>query len=64
MLILVKQIKLPFNRSAGGIPLELAYMTALIQEKGIKTHVRDFPIERGTWKDVEGELPKSFYYNI
>lgn len=38
------------------IPLELAYMAALIQEKGIATRLRDFPIERGTWKDVEAEL--------
>ncbi|HHT9113658.1 MAG TPA: B12-binding domain-containing radical SAM protein [Candidatus Wunengus sp. YC65] len=40
------------------IPMELAYMAALLQEKGIETRLRDFPIERGTWGDVEVELRK------
>lgn len=42
------------------IPLELAYMAALIEGKGIETRLRDFPIEKGTWKDVEVELTEFF----
>ena len=38
------------------IPLELAYMAAIIQGKGITTHLRDFPIERATWEGVGREL--------
>lgn len=38
------------------IPLELAYMAALTKKKGIETYLRDFPIERKTWEDMEVEL--------
>lgn len=38
------------------IPMELAYMAALVQEKGINVRLRDFPIEKGTWEDVKLEL--------
>lgn len=38
------------------IPMELAYMAALVQEKGIEARLRDFPMERGTWQDVKAEL--------
>lgn len=40
-------------------PLDLAYMAAMLEQKGFACHIRDFAAEKTGWEEVEEEL-KSF----
>ncbi len=37
-------------------PLDLAYMSAILEENGFECRMQDYPVEEGTWLDVEKDL--------
>lgn len=37
-------------------PLDLAYMSAILEENGIECRMSDYPVEGGTWKEVVEDI--------
>ncbi|UCD34786.1 MAG: radical SAM protein [Nitrospiraceae bacterium] len=50
------QVSLKGVSNAPRPPLDLAYMSAVLEEKGIECRMRDYPVEGGSWQDVEEEI--------
>ena len=38
------------------MPLDLAYMAAILENEGFTCIVKDYPAENGTWNDFRGDL--------
>ncbi len=50
------QVSLKGVSNAPRPPLDLAYMSAVLEEKGIECMMRDYPVENGTWEDVKKDI--------
>jgi hypothetical protein len=50
------QVSLKGVSNAPRPPLDLAYMSAVLEEEGIECRMRDYPVEEGTWQDVEKDI--------
>lgn len=50
------QVSLKGVSNAPRPPLDLAYMSAVLEEEGIECRMRDYPVEQGTWQDVEDDI--------
>ncbi|MBI4683200.1 MAG: radical SAM protein [Nitrospirae bacterium] len=50
------QVSLKGVSNAPRPPLDLAYMSAVLEENGIECRMRDYPVEDGTWQDVEEDI--------
>ena len=53
------QVSLKGVSNAPRPPLDLAYMSAVLEEKGIECKMQDYPVEGGTWDTVIQDI-KSF----
>jgi radical SAM superfamily enzyme YgiQ (UPF0313 family) len=50
------QVSLKGVSNAPRPPLDLAYMSAVLEEKGVECKMRDYPVEKGTWEDVKEDI--------
>ncbi len=50
------QVSLKGVSNAPRPPLDLAYMSAVLEEKGVECRMRDYPVENGTWQDVKADI--------
>ncbi|UCH45759.1 MAG: radical SAM protein, partial [Nitrospiraceae bacterium] len=50
------QVSLTGVSNAPRPPLDLAYMSAVLEEKGIECRMRDYPVEEGSWQDVVDDI--------
>ena len=53
------QVSLKGVSNAPRPPLDLAYMSAILEENGFECMMRDYPVEGGTWQSVDDDI-KSF----
>ncbi len=50
------QVSLKGVSNASRPPLDLAYISAILEENGIECRMRDYPVENGTWQDAEEDI--------
>ncbi len=50
------QVSLKGVSNAPREPLDLEYMAAVLEENGCVCQMRDYPVENGTWQDVENDI--------
>jgi radical SAM superfamily enzyme YgiQ (UPF0313 family) len=50
------QVSLAGVSNAPRPPLDLGYMSAVLEESGYQCWMKDYPVENGTWQDVEEDI--------
>jgi anaerobic magnesium-protoporphyrin IX monomethyl ester cyclase len=50
------QVSLKGVSNAPRPPLDLAYMSAILEENDFECKMRDYPVENGAWQDVEDDI--------
>jgi len=50
------QVSLKGVSNAPRPPLDLAYMSAILEQNGYPCMMKDYPVENGTWQDVEKDI--------
>lgn len=52
------QVSLKGVSNAPRPPLDLAYMSAILEENGVECMMRDYPVENAAWHDVEEDIKR------